>query len=106
MGVYRKPRAPAKVIVMQPAVVAPRPGMELDAMRFGNSPFGGRAAFDPHPATAFAVQSDLMGPGKMMSASSTPELVFAGGTMPRAATLLYTEQFLGAVADQRELMFQ
>ena len=80
--------------------------MELDAMRFGNSPFGGKAAFDPHPATAFAVQSDLMGHGMMMPTSSTPEGVFAGVKMPRAATLLSTEQFLGAVADQRKLMFQ
>ena len=48
---YRKPRPPRQVVVIREVGVPERgrAGMELDAMRYGNTPFGGRATFDPQP---------------------------------------------------------
>lgn len=103
---YRKPRAPPKAIVMVGAAGAtasvPAASMDLDALRYGNSPFGGMAAFDPSPAASHDTRGLSRGSIAAISASSAGGYLEADGNWGETTS----SQFLGAVADQRELLFR
>ena len=55
---YRKPRPPRQIVLVRdgnPSEMG-KTGMELDALRYGNFPFGGRSAFDPSPTPSIYPQ--------------------------------------------------
>jgi hypothetical protein len=102
---FRKPRAPPKVIVMASpgTTVAGKPAaMDLDSLRYGNSPFGGRAAFDPPPVASYDTRGLPRGSMAAMSASSAGGLLEAGQDWGDVTS----SEFLGALSDQREVMFR
>jgi hypothetical protein len=105
---YRKPRAPPQVIVMTgpqgaaQAVPARTPGMDLDALQYGNSPFGGRPVFEAHRTSSYDMRHLPRGGVAMLSASS------AGGLLDVNSEWAETTsgEFLGALADNREVMYR
>jgi hypothetical protein len=102
---FRKPRAPPKVIVMASpgSSTAGKPAaMDLDSLRYGNSPFGGRAAFDPPPITSYDTRGLPRGSVAAMSASSGRGLLEVGQDWGEVTS----SEFLGALSDQREMMFR
>ena len=99
---YRKPRAPPQVIIMaQPPAVAvpPKAAMDLDALRYGNSPFGGSASFEAHPTASHDMRYVPRGSVHAMSASSGGGLLDGPTEWGQERT-----EFLSALADNREVL--
>ena len=102
---FRKPRAPPKVIIMaspETVAVPTKAAMDLDALRYGNSPFGGNAAFETHPTSTINTRSLPRGSLHAVSASSTGGLLEVPGDLSGVGQ----GGFFGALADHREVLYR
>ena len=79
------------------AAAGPVASMDLDALRYGNSPFGGKTGFDPHPSSK--------GKERVLAAfgSAEPGDGLLGEPCWADAS---ANAFLGAVKEQRSILFR